>query len=81
MNSIEPLTTAKKRTNLSLDGALLQEAKHLGINISNSAEKGIEQAVRERKQALWLEDNAQAIESSNQFVNQHGLPLARYRKF
>jgi antitoxin CcdA len=81
MNSVEPLTTAKKRTNLSLGGSLLQEAKHLGINISNSAEKGIEQAVRERKQALWLEDNAQAIESSNQFVNKHGLPLACYRKF
>ncbi|WP_088330504.1 type II toxin-antitoxin system CcdA family antitoxin [Lacimicrobium sp. SS2-24] len=81
MNSIEPLTTAKKRTNLSLDGALLQEAKHLGINISNSAEKGIEQAVRERKQALWLEDNVEAIESSNEFVNKQGLPLAKYRNF
>ncbi|ALS97367.1 type II toxin-antitoxin system CcdA family antitoxin [Lacimicrobium alkaliphilum] len=81
MNSVKSLTKVKKRTNLSLDGALLQEAKHLGINISNSAEKGIEQAVRERKQALWLEDNAQAIESSNEFVNKQGLPLAKYRNF
>ncbi|GGD50491.1 type II toxin-antitoxin system CcdA family antitoxin [Lacimicrobium alkaliphilum] len=81
MNSVKSLTKVKKRTNLSLDGSLLQEAKRLGINISDSAEKGIAQAVRDRQTALWLEDNAQAIESSNEFVNKQGLPLAKYRNF
>ncbi|WP_413229009.1 type II toxin-antitoxin system CcdA family antitoxin [Arsukibacterium sp.] len=33
------------------------------------------------KQILWLKKNAGAIKSSNEFVNQHGLPLAQYRMF
>ncbi|HAW92693.1 MULTISPECIES: type II toxin-antitoxin system CcdA family antitoxin [unclassified Arsukibacterium] len=81
MNSVAITAPAKKRTNLSLDNTLLQEAKSLGINLSQSAEIGITEAIKQRKQALWLDNNAEAIDSSNKFVNQHGLPLAQYRTF
>lgn len=30
--------------------------------------------------AQWLKENKDALESSNQYVEQHGLPLAGYRK-
>ena len=81
MNSIVTSAAAKKRTNLSLDTNLLQEAKSLGINLSQSAETGIAEAIKQRKQALWLRNNAEAITSSNEFINQNGLPLAQYRSF
>ena len=81
MNVTELATTAKKRTNLSLNETLLQEAKALKINISSAADKGISAAIKEHKKALWLKNNAQAIESSNDFVNKKGLPLAAYRYF
>ncbi len=71
----------KKATNLSIDRELLEEARALGINVSRSAEVGIESAVRQQKQLKWLEDNAEALESSNEFVEEHGLPLAEYRRF
>lgn len=29
----------------------------------------------------WLEDNKAALESSNQHVEKHGLPLERHRQF
>jgi hypothetical protein len=29
----------------------------------------------------WLTENLTALQSSNSFVEQHGLPLARYRPF
>lgn len=29
----------------------------------------------------WLEENAEAIKSINEWVEKHGLPLARYRQF
>jgi antitoxin CcdA len=29
----------------------------------------------------WLAESRQALESSNAFVEAHGLPLARYRNF
>jgi antitoxin CcdA len=31
--------------------------------------------------ALWLRENKAALDSSNEYVEQHGLPLARYRQF
>ena len=29
----------------------------------------------------WIEENAEAIRSSNEYVEKHGLPLAKYRQF
>lgn len=75
------VTSHKKRTNLSIDSQLLFEAKLLGINVSQSAEAGLAQAVKLQKQQRWLKDNNHAIESSNDFVAHHGLPLAKYRHF
>ena len=76
-----PRKANKKATNLSLSADLLSEAKTLGINISQSAEAGIAAAVTKKREELWLEENASAIESSNAFVEEHGLPLARHRQF
>ena len=73
--------TAKKPTNLSLDTALLAEAKGLKINLSKAAEIGLRQAVAEAKAQAWKLENAPALESSNQWVEKHGLPLGRYRQF
>lgn len=72
---------ARKPTNLSLDSTLLQEARALGINVSRSAEAGIAEAVKRHKQAQWLKENAAALESSNAYIDAHGLPLSLYRQF
>ena len=72
---------ARKATNVTLDEALLVEAKALRINISQAAEAGLALAVAERRAAQWLEENRRALDSSNAYVEQHGLPLARFRNF
>ena len=72
---------AKKRTNLSISDSLLQEAKSLKINISQSAENGIAEAVRLHKQQVWLKENVDAIDSSNDFASENGLPLSKFRAF
>ena len=70
------------RLNEDLDQAsLLREAKSLGINISRSAEAGIAEAVRRQKREQWLQDNAEALQSSNDFLDKNGLPLAQHRHF
>lgn len=81
MDVMESGKLTRKATNLSLDSALLKEAKLLGINISRSAEAGIAEAVKQHKQQRWLKENAHAIESSNKFVEAHGLPLLKFRQF
>lgn len=69
-------SSARKSANLSIDRELIAEAKALGINISRTAE-----AVRKEKERRWKEENREAIESSNRWVDKHGLPLAKYRQF
>lgn len=72
---------ARKATNVSLNEALLAEAKALRINISQAAEAGVARALAEKRAQLWLESNREALESSNAYVEKTGLPLARYREF
>ncbi|TXS89484.1 post-segregation antitoxin CcdA [Parahaliea maris] len=81
MQSSQTTKPKRKPTNLSLDSALLQEARALGINVSRSAEAGIVEAVKRHKRAQWLKDNAAAIDSSNAYAEANGLPLARHRQF
>jgi antitoxin CcdA len=81
MSRVNATASLKKRTNLSINEILLNEAKELGINISSSAESGIKHALIERKRLLWLEDNKEAITSSNDYVVRNGLPLEKFRNF
>lgn len=76
-----PRSTRKRATNVSLTENLLSEAKALHINISHAAEAGLAQAIAHRRTELWLKENIEAIDSSNAFVDEHGLPLAKYSMF
>lgn len=78
---IAPASQPRKATNVSLGAALLSEAKTLNINVSQAAEAGLARAVAEKRAELWLEANHQALESSNAYVERHGLPLASHRQF
>lgn len=71
----------RKPTNVSLDRVLVEEAKAMGINLSQACERGIADQVAKVRAELWLTENREAIESSNAYVEAHGLPLARFRQF
>lgn len=71
----------RKSTNLSLDAQLVADAKAFGLNLSETAERAIAEAVREEKVRRWKEENREAIEATNRYVEEHGLPLAEYRQF
>ena len=72
---------SRKPTNLSIDSALLSEAKALNINLSRAAEDGVIAAVNEAKAQKWKAENSDAIESSNKYVEKNGLPLDKLRPF
>lgn len=71
----------KRAANLSVDAALLDEAKALDLNLSQLFEAGLRDAVRRKKAARWRADNQDAIDESNAWVEAHGLPLAKHRPF
>lgn len=72
---------SRKPTNLSLDSALLAEARALKVNLSRAAEEGVRAAVAAAKAEQWKAENAAALSSSNSYVEEHGLPLDGFRQF
>lgn len=76
-----PKARTKKPANLSIDAELLAEARGLKINLSAAAEEGLQRAVSSAKAEAWKRENAAALESSNRWVEENGLPLEKYRQF
>ncbi|HET6536074.1 MAG TPA: type II toxin-antitoxin system CcdA family antitoxin [Sphingomicrobium sp.] len=70
-----------KATNVSLDALLVEEAKELGVSISQASNRGLEQAVKKARAERWLEENRGALESSNEWMEASGLPLEKQRLF
>jgi antitoxin CcdA len=80
-NATSYVGVAKKATNVSLAETLIAEAKELRINVSQAAEAGLAKAVADKRAELWLRDNWEAIQSSNDYVDKNGLPLERLGMF
>ncbi|HEX7819665.1 MAG TPA: type II toxin-antitoxin system CcdA family antitoxin [Sphingobium sp.] len=83
MGRHEQELTAKARrpTNVSLDMGLVTEARLLGINISRACEMGLIEQIARENGRVWREENVAALASSNSYVDNHGLPLSRHRRF
>ena len=55
----------------------LDEAARLKVAVAGRSEDRVRNLVRE----AWSEENREAIEASNAWVEKFGLPLAKYRQF
>jgi antitoxin CcdA len=73
--------SGRRATNVSLSREHLAEARELGINISQACERGLVETLAEVRAAHWLDENREAIESWNAWVEKNGLPLASKRLF
>ncbi len=72
---------SRKAVNLSMDRVLLEEAKALEVNVSRAAELGLKAAVKKAKEDQWLAENMAALDGYNQYIEENGLPLEKYRQF
>ncbi|MDB5858921.1 MAG: post-segregation antitoxin CcdA [Ramlibacter sp.] len=71
----------KKPINLSLNSKVLEMARELGMNISQTVDTLLAEEVKRRYWERWNEDNKGAIEAYNERIAREGLPLAKYRTF
>jgi antitoxin CcdA len=71
----------RRATSMTLDAALLDEARALGVNLSRAAEEGLLAAVKAERKRRWAEENAGFIRDYNQWIAENGVPLAEFRKF
>ena len=71
----------KRAANLSLNSKVLETAKDLGMNISQTVDTLLAREVERRYWVQWNERNKDAIAAYNERIATHGLPLAKYRTF
>jgi antitoxin CcdA len=71
----------RRPTNVTLPVDLLTEARALGLNVSQACEQGLKAEIARSRAAQWLDENREAIVSSNEYVERHGLPLSEFRQF
>ncbi len=76
-----PPVIQRRATNVTLPEALVAQAKALNINISQACEAGLAAQVKAAREKQWLEENREAFEYCNKYVEEHGLILERYRTF
>jgi len=71
----------KKATNLSLNSKVLEMARELGMNVSQTVDGLLAKEVERRYWEQWNERNRDAIDAYNARIAKYGLPLAKYRSF
>lgn len=71
----------KKPTNLTLNTRVLEMAREMGMNISQTVDELLAAEVQRRYWERWNEDNKQAIAEYNARIASEDLPLAKYRSF
>jgi antitoxin CcdA len=81
MSKPSRFTAPKRATNVSLPGDMVDEAKRLGINVSQACETGLHEQVRKALGEEWKRENREAIESWNKWVAENGMPYDEYRQF
>lgn len=80
MNNPAPVRR-RKATNLSLDPKLVEEARELGVNLSQACEAGLISANKMERERRWLEENRAAMEDWNRWIERNGLPLDHIRAY
>ena len=83
-HSMEPLydyEAPKKATNLSLNSDLLNRSRELKINLSATLEQALKEKLARNKAKKWREENKNAIQSYNDFVDKYGCFGEEYREF
>ena len=71
----------KKSANLSINADLLQQAKQLNINLSQTLELHLADVVRQMQRKQWLAENQPALEEYNRKIELRGAYSDGLRRF
>ncbi len=71
----------RRPTNVTLPEMLISEARALKINVSQACEAGLAAEVKAARERKWLEENRDAMDAYNAYIEEHGLALEEFRMF
>ena len=71
----------KRAVNVTVDEHILAEAKELGLNLSQFLEDELRRRVTEEKTRRWEEQNRDALEAHNRFIEKYGIFGEEFRNW
>jgi antitoxin CcdA len=71
----------KRAVNLTVDEAVLAEAKALNINMSQVLEEELRKRTKDERVRKFQEEHREAIEAHNRFIEEHGIWSKKYRSW
>jgi antitoxin CcdA len=79
--AVEPRRSTRNAVRGCSDPRLASEARTLNLDPDAIASRALSDAIRAEKSRRWQEENREAIAAHNRYVEENGLPLAKYRIF
>ncbi|PWT87168.1 MAG: acetoacetyl-CoA synthase [Proteobacteria bacterium] len=73
MGVLDRRSSKKRAVNLFVDSDLLDEARRMRINMSETLEQRLRTIVQVELEKRWLAENRRAIDAYNRRVAEHGL--------
>ena len=71
MNKVEKIAK-RKAVNLTADAELVEDAKAMGLNLSQLFQESLKKAVSEERKRQWVEENREAIDEYNERIDREG---------
>ena len=71
----------KKSVNLSINSDLVEKARALNINLSQTLENSLLEVLRQKEREHWVKENEEAIAQYNKRVEKEGVFSDGLRKF
>lgn len=69
-------------TPVLIDGALLQEAESLGLEVRSLLEGELRRRIEKRRMAdAWAEENKEFVDSYNRYIDRYGTVGEEYRRY
>jgi len=80
----EPKTVkpgAKRAVNLSVDAGVLDMAKGMNINLSQTLEDALRKRTQDERDRRFQDEHREAIEAHNRFIEKNGIWSKKYRSW
>lgn len=76
-----PKTAQKRAVNVSVDSAVLDMAKTMNINLSQTLEDALRKRTQDERDRRFQDEHREAIEAHNRFIEKNGIWSKKYRSW
>ena len=73
--------SSKRAVNLSIDAHVLDMAKGMNINLSQTLEDALRKRTQDERDRRFQDEHREAIEAHNRFIEKHGIWSKKYRSW